>query len=84
MRAPAPTRSEYTPARTIVSRICRDPGVTVRSTSGCTERPRRTAATVARSSNDELTELPTHTCFVAVPETSRTATTFPGDDGSAI
>ena len=47
-------------------------------------RPRRTAATVARSSNDELTELPTHTCFVAVPAASRTGTTLPGDVGNAI
>ena len=39
---------------------------------------------MARSSNDELTELPTHTCFVAVPTASRTGTTLPGDDGSAI
>ena len=42
---------------------------------------RRTAATMARSSNDELTELPTQTCVVAMPAASRTGTTLPGDEG---
>ena len=50
-----------------MSRIWRDPGVTVRSSSAGSERPRRTAATIARSSYDELTELPTQTCRVGVP-----------------
>ena len=67
-----------------MSRICREPGVTVRSSSGASVCPRSTDATTARSSYDELTELPTHTCLVASPAASRTGTTFPGDDGSAI
>ena len=67
-----------------MSRICREPGVTVRSSSAGSERPRRTAATRARSSYEEFTELPTQTCRVPVPSASRTGTTFPGEDGSAI
>ena len=67
-----------------MARICREPGVTVRSSSSGTVRPRPAAATIARSSYEELTELPTHTCLVAVPATSRTGTTLPGDEGVAI
>ena len=48
-----------------MSRIWREPGMTVRSRSTGSERPRRTAATIARSSYDELTELPTQTCASA-------------------
>ena len=67
-----------------MSRVWRDPGVTVRSSSAGSARPRRIAATRARSSYDELTELPMHTCRVGVPATSVTGTTRPGEDGSAI
>ncbi len=67
-----------------MSRIWRDPGVTVSWTSGGSVRPRSTAATTARSSYDELTDEPTQTWAVRVPATSRTGTTFPGELGSAI
>ena len=50
IRAPAANRSPYTPERMIVSRICRDPGVTVRITPDATFLSRSIAATVARSS----------------------------------
>ena len=52
----------------IVSRICREPGVTVSTTPGATlDRPRSVAATVARSSYELFTDDPTHTCTTARP-----------------
>ena len=83
IRAPAADRSAYTPERMIVSRICRDPGVTVRATPGATEPPRSRAATVARSSYELFTEEPTQICTTSVPATSATGTTCPGEGGNA-
>ncbi len=67
----------------IVSRICREPGVTVSTTPGAVDRPRRVAATVARSSYELFTDDPTHTWTRGVPAASATGTTLPGDGGRA-
>jgi hypothetical protein len=83
IRAPASARSRYTPDRMIVSRICRDPGVTVSATPGATAVSRSAAATVARSWYELFTDDPTQTCTSGVPATSPTGTTVPGEGGSA-
>src|SRR5262249_61431159 len=70
IRTPAISRSTYVPERVIWSRIWRDPGVAVAETRSSARRwPRMTAPHSARSSYDELTEDPLHTCWGAVPPT---------------
>ena len=55
------------------------------STHRSTPPPRFTmSAGTARSSNEELTDEPTHTWATAVPATSRTGTTLSGLCGLAI
>src|SRR6188768_916664 len=60
MRAPARTRSRRTPVVAIVSRICREPGVTVTTSVGEIVLPASTAAGRARSAYPELTDEPKH------------------------
>src|SRR5918912_1234067 len=61
IRAPARTRSAYTPVRAMEFSIWRLPGVTVITRSVATDLSFNTAAAIARSSKPELTELPMHT-----------------------
>jgi hypothetical protein len=68
----------------MVSRICREPGVTVISMLGWTTRSLRTAAGMARSSNEELTDDPTQTWATSAPASCLTGTTLPGEWGFAI
>ena len=84
IRAPARTRSEYTPVLAMESRIWRLPGVTVMTSPGETVSSRSTAAAIARSSKPEFTELPMQTCAALVPATSPTGTTLPGECGLAM
>src|SRR5918998_3697596 len=84
IRAPARTRSEYTPVWAIASRICLLPGVTVMTSPGYTVWSLKTAAATARSSKPELTELPMQTWAALVPATSLTGTTLPGEWGWAM
>src|SRR3990172_200859 len=84
IRPPAAMRSASAPFEAIMVYTCLEPGVTVKLMSGWTVFPLSIVATVIRSRNEELVQLPTQTWESFVPSTSETGTTLSGLDGRAI